>query len=79
MCNFIKSPKEVKERLDQKGISVSAWAKSHGFSKTLVYSVLRGDRSCRIGSSHKIAVLLGMKEGDIGELNSSSGSKSKKD
>ena len=65
MYNFIKTPAEVKEGLDRKGISVSAWAKAHGFSKTLVFSVLQGNRPCRIGDSHKIAVLLGMKDGEI--------------
>jgi len=62
-----KSASEVKDILQRSGLSVSGWAKSHGFSKALVYRVLAANRvPCR-GESHKIAVALGMKDGDCSD------------
>lgn len=43
------------------GLSVRAWAIAHGFSYELVYQVLKGNRKCLRGQSHKIAKELGMK------------------
>ena len=56
---------EAKADFIRKGVSISAWAKEHGFNRTLVHSVLTGERPCRFGQSHKVAVLLGIKEGEI--------------
>ncbi|WP_434147963.1 DNA-binding protein [Methylocaldum gracile subsp. desertum] len=64
-CGQVKTPKEVKEEFIRKGLSVSEWAKAHGFNRGLVHAVLRGERSCLRGDSHKIAVLLGIKDGVI--------------
>jgi len=60
-----KSIEQVKEEFSRNGVSVSSWAKANGVSKNLVYQVLKGGRQCRYGQSHKIAVLLGIKEGVI--------------
>ena len=65
MRKSIRTREEAKEDLIRKGISISAWAKEHGFNRTLVHSVLDGARPCRFGQSHKVAVLLGIKEGEI--------------
>ena len=65
MHNFIKSPEEVKQSFVENGQSISGWAKTHGFSRNLVYSVINSGRPCKIGNSHKIAVLLGMKNGVV--------------
>jgi len=62
-----KTIQQVKEEFSRKGISLSSWAKENGVSKNLVYQVLKGKRQCRFGQSHKIAVLLGIKEGAIPE------------
>jgi gp16 family phage-associated protein len=43
------------------GTNVSHWARDRGFSLKLVHAILRGDRSCRRGESHRIAVALGIK------------------
>jgi len=56
---------EVEAHLSRIGISVRGWAIKHGFSPSLVRDVIKGKRSCRFGKSHKIAVLLGIKEGEI--------------
>lgn len=61
----IKTPEQVKEDFSKKGISISAWAKKNGFSREYVHTILSGKRKCNIGKSHNIAVLLGIKEGEI--------------
>ncbi|WP_093172786.1 DNA-binding protein [Variovorax sp. YR266] len=43
------------------GTTAADWADAHGFSRALVYAVLRGERKCLRGQSHAIAVALGLK------------------
>lgn len=50
------------------GISLSEWARAHGFSAPLVYQVLSGKRKGVRGESHRIAVALQLKDGSIGDL-----------
>ncbi|WP_413818481.1 DNA-binding protein [Sphingobium sp.] len=52
----------VRERFAASGTNISEWARVRGFSISLVQSVLAGDRPCRRGESHRIAVALGIKE-----------------
>lgn len=59
--------KEARESLIYRGKSITQWAKEHGFSLAQVRDVLRKEHPCRIGASHKIAVLLGIKDGIIDE------------
>ena len=65
MC--MKSAKEIKKEFSDRGLSISGWAKAHGYSQALVYQVLSGSRKPTRGESHQIAVALGLKEGIIGE------------
>lgn len=51
----------VKGRLVASGITYTQWADEHGFNRRLVYEVLAGRRSCLRGTSHRIAVALGLK------------------
>lgn len=51
----------AREQFVASGTNVSEWARERGFSLKLVHSILRGDRSCRRGESHRIAVALGIK------------------
>lgn len=62
-----KTPDEVKAEFLRKGISIRAWAKANGFTVNLVYEILSGavNRPCNSGQSHRIAVSLGMKDGEI--------------
>jgi gp16 family phage-associated protein len=60
-----KTAVQVRQELSRKGISISGWASDHGFGKAIVQQVLSGRLKARIGKSHKIAVLLGMKDGEI--------------
>lgn len=56
---------EVLADFARKGISIRSWAKKHGVNHAVVTGVLNGRFSGRIGESHKAAVLLGIKEGEI--------------
>ncbi|OXI48155.1 DNA-binding protein [Burkholderia aenigmatica] len=63
----LKTREEVLADFNRKGVSVSSWAKRHGLNPAVVHAVLKGTRQARIGQSHKAAVLLGIKEGEIDE------------
>lgn len=52
-------------RLSAQGLTVSDWARAHGFPVTQVSHVLNGQLKGRYGLSHRIAVALGLKEGEI--------------
>lgn len=61
----LKKREEVLADFARKGISIRGWAKKHGVAHTAVAGVLSGRFSGRIGESHKAAVLLGLKDGEI--------------
>ena len=69
MSDQILDTTAAKKLFEMSGISVSEWARVHGFSTVLVYQVLDGQRKCRRGQSHQIAVALGLKQGVIMEIN----------
>lgn len=56
---------QAEENLSRMGLSVRGWALRNGFSPQLVRDVITGKRSCRFGKSHNVAVLLGIKDGEI--------------
>ncbi len=45
----------------ESGMTVSAWADAHGFSRVDVYAVLSGRSRCLRGKAHAIAVALGLR------------------
>jgi gp16 family phage-associated protein len=49
---------------DRSGVSVSDWARERGFDIKLVHAILSGRRTCLRGQSHRIAVALGIKDGE---------------
>lgn len=55
--------RRVRSEFEANGLSVSGWAKRHGFSQALVYQILSGKRKPVRGESHRIAVALGLKNG----------------
>ncbi len=63
--HHVKTAAEVRADFAHKGWSISAWAHEHGYSKSLVFEVLRGRIRGTFGKSHEIAVLLGLKKGVI--------------
>ena len=61
------SPERVaaaQEKLFRSGMTVQTWATAHGYEAEIVYKVLSGRRACTTGASHKIAVALGLKDGE---------------
>jgi len=66
-ANQLKTREEARSELIRHGISVAAWARTHGVTAAQVHDVLRKQRACNWGASHKIAVLLGIKAGLIDE------------
>lgn len=64
-----KKPKtrtQVREEFRRKGVSIAEWARAHNMPRKLVYEILRDpSRSCERGKSHRIAVLLGLKRGEL--------------
>jgi gp16 family phage-associated protein len=61
----LRSREQVREDFNKTGVSIADWAREHEFKYSQVVDVLRSDRQCRRGNSHKIAVLLGLKDGII--------------
>ncbi len=59
---------EILHQFSSTGVSVAAWARSRGFPPQAVYRVLRGDTVSARGRSHKIAVALGLKNGQTGDI-----------
>lgn len=55
----------ARSRLSHDGETVQAWAARHDVSPSTVYEVLAGRKKCRRGDAHRVAVLLGIKEGVI--------------
>lgn len=60
-----RTAEEAKTELRRQGISISQWAIANGFSTNLVFEVLAGRKKCVRGQAHRIAIKLGLKEGEI--------------
>ncbi|MDO8890221.1 MAG: hypothetical protein Q7V00_00065 [Sulfurimicrobium sp.] len=58
---------EVRDEFLRKGMSMSSWANKHGFEVATVSQVMTGRNAATRGVGHKIAVLLGIKDGEIVE------------
>jgi gp16 family phage-associated protein len=61
----LKTRHEVLLDFSRKGISIRSWAIANGLTPSVVHAVLKGRLSGRIGESHKAAVKLGLKHGEI--------------
>lgn len=59
------TPQEVREKFLRQGISFANWARRHGFDTATVCQVLNGTNKASRGEGHKIAVMLGLKDGEI--------------
>lgn len=63
----LKTPQEVRSEFNRIGKPIAEWADENNFSRGLVYAVISGrKKGCR-GKAHKIAVLLGLKDGVVVE------------
>jgi len=63
----IRTPQEVRNEFIYKGVSMASWARANGFNKATLSQVLSGCNTATRGQGHKIAVLLGIKDGEINE------------
>lgn len=59
------TPKDALHGFNLRGESQAAWARRYGVSRHLLCEILHGRRKCLRGESHRIAVLLGIKESEI--------------
>jgi len=62
-----RTAQQVRAEFRRKGISIGSWADSNGFSRASVNQVLTGRNAASVGVGHKIAVMLGLKIGEIVE------------
>lgn len=61
----VKAGRIAQAKFNRLGISRRQFAREQGVSDSLVYEILAGRKACNRGKSHRIAVLLGMKAGDV--------------
>ena len=63
----LKTPAQARAEFVRKGVSIAAWARDNKVQPNLVYEILRGSsrRRCLRGQSHRVAVLLGIKAGEL--------------
>jgi gp16 family phage-associated protein len=62
--NKLRTPEDAKAWLNYQGISVPEFCRQNNLpSVSLVYEIINGRKRCLRGTSHNIAVLLGMKHG----------------
>ena len=67
---MLKTRSQIRADFANKGLSISAWAKENGFSHNKVIAILADNEAnlrlkCLRGDAHRIAVTLGLKEGEI--------------
>lgn len=60
-----KTIEEVRNEFVRSGVSVTEWARANHFHRMTVVDVLRGRRQGLRGEAHKVAVALGIKQGDV--------------
>lgn len=61
----LRTAEQAKAEIEKSGITIAKWAVKNGLAPSAVYAVLNGRLSGNYGDSHKAAVLLGMKKGNI--------------
>jgi gp16 family phage-associated protein len=57
------TPDQVKANFRARGVTISDWARLHGYKPRCVYLVLNGQHKGHWGEAHEIAVKLGIKPG----------------
>lgn len=57
----------VRDRFTREGKTLAAWAAEHGEDADAVQKVLSGRRACTTGAHHRIAVKLGIKDGELAD------------
>lgn len=60
-----RTARQVRAEFTRKGVAIAQWARDNDLSPTVVYQLLDGTKKAVRGQSHRAAVLLGMKHGEI--------------
>jgi len=68
----LRTPAQARRWLDERGITLTAFAREHGLSRYAVNDVLKGRSKGRYGKAHAAAVALGMKPPPRGSARSQS-------
>jgi len=63
----LRSAQEIKAEWLRKGLTQNGWARRNGFSLGTVSQVMNGKNAASRGAGHRIAVILGLKDGEITE------------
>jgi gp16 family phage-associated protein len=63
VAEHLERCRQAQKQLTAAGMSVAEWARKHGTNRSMTYQVLRGEKKGRRGEAHRIAVLLGIKQG----------------
>lgn len=63
----LRTPQEIRDEWFRKGMTQSQWARDHGIAGSVVSSVMNGQNRCRKGTGHRVAIMLGLKAGEIPE------------
>ena len=58
-----RTPEEARQWMDEQGLSQAELARRFAVTPSLVDAILRGNKPCKRGASHNIAVYLGLKRG----------------
>jgi len=64
----MKTQEQVKVEFSEAGLSIRQWSIENGFAPSLVYRVLSLKKIPLRGESHNIAVLLGIKKGQLSDV-----------
>jgi gp16 family phage-associated protein len=60
-----RSIEEIRKDFERRGKTFRDWAREHGVSDRIVYGVIHGRFKGRRGQAHRVAVLLGLKDGIV--------------
>lgn len=63
----LRTREDILNELRRKGINISEYARRLGCDRMTVYQVLHSTKPCNFGKSHKAAVAMGIKDGEIVE------------
>ncbi len=55
------TPEQIKSNFRRRGLTISQWARDHGYPINKVIRVLNGFEKGNYGKAHEIAVKLGLK------------------
>ena len=61
----MKTIRQVKREFARRGDTFAAWARRHGYRQSSVAAIVAGQIQGRRGIGHRIAVELGLKDGEL--------------